>query len=207
MFKVLQLQVYLRVYVRRFQISLLTDHVQIHSDPKSIVVSPLWLFFLHDLHVLKGSLRHCIWILRVVLVEGQNRWGLKFVLEFCTSWDRPRMMIIRWRHSSSINQVYFTSEVFNDNRAHRHPRTSNSSFRVHPIVEGNKFFCIRRNHYCTDTAPTDPTISWVLHMSSLMILTTDSHISLSPLLIRVSRQAFKVPRVDFILWFLYICAV
>lgn len=184
MFKVLQLQVYLRIDVGYFQISFLTDHIQVHSNPKSVMVSPLWLFFLLDLYVLKSSLRQSIWILGMVLVESQNRWGLEIFLVFCTSWSRSTMIIIRWRHPSSITQVYFTSEVFNNHRPHRHSSTPDSRFRIHPIVDRNEFFSIGRRHYCADTA------SSISQMPSpLMILPTHSHIYLSLLIIGISRQA------------------
>ena len=181
MFKVLQLQVYLRIDVRPLEISLLTDHVQIHSYPESVMVPLLWLFFFHDLHVLKSSLRHCIWILWVVLVESQNRWSLEFILVFCTSWSRSRVIIICRRHSSPITQVYFTSEIFNYDWPHRHPSTSDSSFRIHSIVERNKFFSIGWCHYCTNTSSSMSQMP-----SSVMILTTDRYICLSPLFIRIS---------------------
>ena len=184
MFKVLQLQVYLRIDVGYLQISLLTDHIQVHSNPKSVMVSSLWLFFFHDLHVLKSSLRHCIWILWMVLVESQNRWGLEFILVFCTSWSWSWIIIIRGRHPSSITQVYFTSEVFNNHRSHWHSSTADSRFRIHPIVDRNEFFSIGRCHNCADTSPSISQLS-----SSLMILPTHSHFCLSLLLICISSQA------------------
>ena len=96
------------------------------------------------------------------------------------------MIVIRRRHPSSITQIYFPSKIFDHNRPHRHASTPDPRFRIHPVIERNEFLSIGRRHYCADPAPT------VSQMPpSLMILPTadTSLIRLSPLLIRISRQA------------------